>query len=438
MQTKVSVIISVYNKEDHLSEMLDSVIAQTWDNIEVIIIDDGSTDRSGSIISAYIPKFEERGYDVRSIANENHGVCYSIGYGFSIASGEYCCAPDSDDELYPQYAEKLASYLDNNPDCMWVQCDNDRFAMIEDCSPGLKHNYDIELLPQSLDSYLLYRRHMGCPTIMTRKSCLIKHNVSKVMMECDCISQEIPFFGGISSYEGKYGYINEALYKYNKSTGTLSNPKNLADAFKIRYEGSERALKLYSKFDEHTEAVMWIGSLYKMSMSLQRVDQYLLFENELNEKLTNYATRWRLFSIADKDIVIFRNLDFGVNYRFVSNKVLNYRPKTLDIKRTGRIIAYSAYGKGLYGLKNALLTSNLRPDVFWDKAAKPNDRIDGISVEVPQFNTLTKNDTVLVLLKLKSHIIEVVNAIKNSQAKVYYYYDIMDYLVEYHFGGKDA
>jgi hypothetical protein len=266
----------------------------------------------------------------------------------------------------------------------------------------------------------------------------MKYNVCKVMMECNCISQEIPFFGGISSYEGKYGYINEALYKYNKNVGTLSNPKNLFDATKMRYEGSERALKLYSRFDEHTEAVMWIGSLHIISMSLQQVDQYLLFENELNKKLTNYVTRWRLFSITDKDFSILEKLDFGVNFRYVSNKILDYCPKALDIKRNGRIIAYSAYGKGLYGLKAALLGSDLRPDVFWDKAAKPNDCIDDISVEVPQFDTLTKNDTVLVLLKLNSHIVVVVNAIKDSQAKTYYYFDVMDYLVEYHFGGNDA
>jgi glycosyltransferase involved in cell wall biosynthesis len=434
MQTKVSMVIAVYNKGKYLSAMLDSVLAQTWGNIEVVIINDGSTDNCGDIIAEYLPKLARRGFETRSFSQENKGVCYSLGYGLSVATGECCCMPDADDEIYPQYVDRLANYLEADPECALVQCDNDRFGIVEELT--LSSNYGASLVPHSLDAYLLYRYHMAIHSIMVRKDHLLSGGVCKVMMECDCISQEIPFLGGCASGNKKKVYINETLYKYNKIVGTLSNPDNLEYVTKIRYEGSERALRLYSLFDERNEAVMWIGSLAKMSKSVLQTDKYAMFENDLKNRLKNYLMRYRMFSISDNDIEKMNKLDFGVNYRFVSNKILNISPGVIDIQRGKRIIAYSAYGKGLYGLKKALVGSDLCPDVFWDRAARNNDFIDGIAVEIPRFETLTENDTVLILLKLKSHIAEVLNEIKNTQAKVYYYLDVMDYLVDYYFNNE--
>ena len=93
---KVSVIIPVYNVEDYLRECLDSVINQTLKDIEIICIDDGSTDNSLEILKEYA----QRDNRIFIIDRENRGVGKSRNEGIEKANGEFVCFIDPDD-LYP-------------------------------------------------------------------------------------------------------------------------------------------------------------------------------------------------------------------------------------------------------------------------------------------------------------------------------------------------
>ena len=107
---KVSVIIPVYNTEQYLSRCLDSVISQTYDNISIILIDDGSTDSSGKICDSYAA-LDPR---IRVIHTENHGVSMARNTGISEADGDCVCFIDSDDYIASDYVEYLLNLLTNN------------------------------------------------------------------------------------------------------------------------------------------------------------------------------------------------------------------------------------------------------------------------------------------------------------------------------------
>lgn len=100
---KVSIIIPVYNVEDYLSQCLDSVINQTYKNIEIILIDDGSSDLSGKICDEYARKDKR----IAVYHNTNHGVSYSRNYGIKVSIGEYILFVDSDDYIERNYVETL-------------------------------------------------------------------------------------------------------------------------------------------------------------------------------------------------------------------------------------------------------------------------------------------------------------------------------------------
>lgn len=89
----VSIIVPVYNVEQYLSQCLDSLVTQTYQNIEIICVDDGSTDASSEILAEYALKNSR----VRVIRQENSGLSAARNVGFSFAMGEYVMYVDSDD-----------------------------------------------------------------------------------------------------------------------------------------------------------------------------------------------------------------------------------------------------------------------------------------------------------------------------------------------------
>ncbi len=112
-QPLVSIIIAVYNGEKYLDECIKSVMMQSYSNLEIILVDDGSKDGSRKIIDRY----ESLDRRVKSIKKENGGVCSARNRGLDIATGEYISIVDQDDKLDSFYIEYYVDMcLKNNAD----------------------------------------------------------------------------------------------------------------------------------------------------------------------------------------------------------------------------------------------------------------------------------------------------------------------------------
>ena len=103
----VSVIVPVYNSKKFLEACLDSIVNQSYKNLEILLIDDGSNDGSADILDLYSTKDDR----IRVIHNLNYGVSYSRNYGLKIASGSKVLFIDSDDTVNLDYVNKLIESL---------------------------------------------------------------------------------------------------------------------------------------------------------------------------------------------------------------------------------------------------------------------------------------------------------------------------------------
>ena len=99
----VSVVVPVYNVENYLSNCLESIMKQTMKDIEIILVNDGSTDGSGEICKKYADKDNR----IKYVEQRNQGVSVARNIGMDVAIGGYILFVDSDDELNAEMIEKL-------------------------------------------------------------------------------------------------------------------------------------------------------------------------------------------------------------------------------------------------------------------------------------------------------------------------------------------
>ena len=112
----VSVVIPSYNHKDYVLQTIESVLSQSWPNIDLIVIDDGSRDGSPEVIR----KFHEVRGGFRFIARENRGLLKTLNEGLGLARGELFCELASDDYLPVGSVEQRVNYLQEHPECVAV------------------------------------------------------------------------------------------------------------------------------------------------------------------------------------------------------------------------------------------------------------------------------------------------------------------------------
>jgi glycosyltransferase involved in cell wall biosynthesis len=113
---RISVIIPTYNRADLVGETIESVLRQTFDDFEIIIVDDGSTDATKEVVRRFDGS-------IKYLYQENHGRCYARNKGFEASSGDYVCFLDSDDVLNPRMIERQVSLLESKSDLGFVYSD---------------------------------------------------------------------------------------------------------------------------------------------------------------------------------------------------------------------------------------------------------------------------------------------------------------------------
>lgn len=107
---KISIIVPVYNVEQYLPHCIDSILVQSFTDFELLLIDDGSKDKSGEICDEYVEKDSR----VKVFHKENGGVSSARNVGIEASNGEWICFVDSDDYVKTEWLENYAQYTDSD------------------------------------------------------------------------------------------------------------------------------------------------------------------------------------------------------------------------------------------------------------------------------------------------------------------------------------
>ncbi|MEM3094827.1 MAG: glycosyltransferase [Nitrososphaera sp.] len=118
MNPSISVLLPVYNAERYVALAVQSILDQSYRDFELILINDGSTDNSLSILET----FAARDPRIRLISRENRGLVATLNEGLSLANGEFIARMDADDIALPLRFEKQLSFMQTHPECVAVGC----------------------------------------------------------------------------------------------------------------------------------------------------------------------------------------------------------------------------------------------------------------------------------------------------------------------------
>lgn len=123
MDKLISIALPAYNAENYIAECLDSLLAQTYTNFEIILIDDCSTDDTAQVAQRY---HDSR---IRFYRNEeNLGIVHTLNRAYSLCRGDYIARMDADDTCLPERLEKQVALLESRPDVGMVACDLEMFG----------------------------------------------------------------------------------------------------------------------------------------------------------------------------------------------------------------------------------------------------------------------------------------------------------------------
>ena len=165
---QVSVVMAVYNERSHLEEAVQSILNQTFEDYEFIIINDGSTDGSREVLE----RFADQDSRIRLVHQENQGLALSLNRGISMASGRYVARMDGDDVSYPQRFERQVRFLRGHPE---VGVLGTKVKYI-DVNGQVNGEWPLPTDPDEIAWHLLFNNCLAHSSVMARRAILEELN----------------------------------------------------------------------------------------------------------------------------------------------------------------------------------------------------------------------------------------------------------------------
>ncbi|WP_342508868.1 glycosyltransferase [Sporosarcina sp. FSL K6-2383] len=208
-QPLVSLIISAYNHEKYIEECLESIMNQTYKNIELILFNDGSKDSTHEKILGFKSKLKERFTAFEYINKENEGISKNFNIGIKKAKGKYIKTFASDDFLFENAIELLVNGLENEPDFdiayadgYYVYAENERLIE-KDLTKCVKFSGKATYISGNIHDHLYdILPHMSSWTVLFKKECFDKYGLYDENLRCEDMDLYLRF-----SKESKFLYL---------------------------------------------------------------------------------------------------------------------------------------------------------------------------------------------------------------------------------------
>lgn len=217
---KISVIVPIYNAEEYLEKCLNSILGQTYTNLEIILVNDGSKDKSLEIME----RFKNQDQRIIVINKENGGVSSARNKGIEAATGKYVIFIDADDYIEPNMFEVLAEDLfKNNVDmsmCGYRNVDINGNILYES-KPMAEKYFDARVFKNNLFKEDYYR-DLICNKLFKLE--IIKDNNVRFHEDIH-VNENVLFLLDFSKYAFRYSFGNEMLYNFLYNTNGATHGK---------------------------------------------------------------------------------------------------------------------------------------------------------------------------------------------------------------------
>lgn len=275
-QKKISIILPVYNGERYLRESLDSILGQTYQNFELIIVDDCSSDSTGQIISEYM----ERDKRISSVKNAiNMKLPKSLNVGFGNATGDYLTWTSDDNKYKPNALETMVKYLEDYPSVSMVYTNYTEI----DTNGNITKEKELDDIRR-----IAFKNVVGA-------SFLYRREAAEQVGEYDSnlfLAEDYDYWIRICK-NGEIVHLNKSLYYYRKHEKSLTSQR-YENAVKQTYKVLEKHfLFLYSLAQNQAEGLKF----------LLEMDEWGRYSNhkQVREQLGKVCFRFRIV-IAKKKI----------------------------------------------------------------------------------------------------------------------------------------
>lgn len=301
MNIKISVIVPVYNTEKYLNKCIDSIINQTFDEMEIILVNDGSTDRSLSILKDYESKYDN--IIVIDKVNEGQGVARNTA--LDICRGNYIAFVDSDDYTEPNMFELMyKKVIDKDLDM--VICN---YKYVNEFGQRIRHNNVVLNYDEIISSLECMRRFLVTNAIegFSWNKMFKRSLFDNTRYPGNMKYEDIPTIAALIANSNKIGFINKELYSYvirkgsTTSSQTVTNTEDYIDA--VYMVG-----KIINRF--HKDALLKAYEYYYSKRIVSTVYGFLKISNikEDKDNFIEYVDKY--MRCISKFSILFRNRYF--------------------------------------------------------------------------------------------------------------------------------
>ena len=315
---KVSVIVPIYNVEKYLEKCINSLLSQTLEDIQIILVNDGSKDNSGNIAKEYEQNNKDR---VIYVEKENGGLSDARNYGLKYATGDFIAFLDSDDYIEKNaYEEMYNKAIEENAD--YVECD-----FIWEFPNKIR--VDKQYPYKNKKEMLSFVRVVAWNKLIKRQ--LITDN--NLEFPKGLRYEDVEFTYKLIPFINKFTYVDKPFIHYVQREGSIANVQNerTAEIFTVL----DNVIEFYKKnniYEEYRDELEYNYARYLLCSSLKRMCK--IKDKTIREKLlTESWERLNLNFPNWKENVILKTVNIGKNkyMRTVNKSTYKIYSKILEI-----------------------------------------------------------------------------------------------------------
>lgn len=332
MKDKVSIVTACYNGEEFIDSYMESVLAQDYDNIQLIVVDDGSTDNSLEKFSSYKNILEDCGIEYIILHKENGGQPSAVNYGLKEVKGKYFTWTDIDDKMHDDYVSKKVEFFEKNPDVDFLIS---KSAIVKLKEPenilGYTWNRKISDNKNLVKDLLLDRNVWYEPGAFMCKFSSFKKYIPTLQIYDKSGSYTgaqiqiiLPFF-----YYGKIGHLDECLYDYYIHDKQDHSKYKNRDELQIKIKKISEMLISTIKSLNAPEEAEFIGLAKKR---IDRTEICMAFQFDDKDWFINAYKRIKKSDVSKKDYcmyLVMKYKAFRIVYKLYkkifNNKYITYK-----------------------------------------------------------------------------------------------------------------